>query len=74
MKMNIIIIFFFSIICQKTFWIAKSLQRVSEFFFIAHKDNIIFLSYDTKKFWIAQKFPDSNVTLLPGVFSLWARL
>ena len=70
--MNIIIIIFFSsIICQKTFWIAKSLQCVSEFFFIAHKDIIIFLSYDTKNFRIAQKFPDSNATLLPGFFSLW---
>ena len=36
---------------------------------MVHKDNIIFLSYDSKKFRIAQQFTDSNDTLLPGVFS-----
>ena len=37
-------------------------------FFIVHEDN--FFLYDTKKFWIAQKFTDSNATLLLGFFSL----
>ena len=32
---------------------------------------LFFLSYDTTNFRIAQKFPDSNATLLPGFFSLW---
>ena len=39
-------------------------------FVIVHKDIIIFLSYNTKNFRIAHKFPDSNATLLPGFFSL----
>ena len=43
-------------------------------FFIEHKDIIIFISYDAKNFRIAQKFPDSNATLLPGFFSLWRRV
>ena len=73
--MNIIIYFFyffFNHMPKKTFWIANNLQHVSEIFFIAHKDNIIFLLYDTKKFRIAQKFSDSNATLLSGFFSLRA--
>ena len=52
------------------FQIAKHFLRVSKFFLYIHKDNIIFLSYDTKNFRIAQKFSDSNATLLPGFFSL----
>ena len=78
MKMNIIIFLFFlifySIICQKKHSeLLKVYSVCLNFFFISHKDNIIFLSYDTKNFWIAQKFPDSNATLLPGFFSLCKR-
>ena len=55
--------YYFFIICQ------KKLAGV-KFFFIVHNDDIIFLLYDTKNFRMAQKFPDSNATLLPGIFSL----
>ena len=61
---------FFSIICQKNILNCKNFTACIWNFFIAHKDNNIFLSYDTKIFRIAQKFPDSNATLLPGFFSL----
>ena len=66
MNINVFFIFLFFVqsYAKNTFWIAKSVW----FFFIAHKDNIFFLSYDTKNFRIAQKILDSNATLLPGFF------
>ena len=66
--MNII---FFLSYATKKFWIAKKNSGLWLEISIVHKDNIIHLLYDLKKFRITQQFSDSNSYLASGVISLW---
>ena len=64
-------IFYFILNENKCNSYAKSFPRVSKKISLYIKIILgFFLLYNMKNFWIAQKFPDSNATLLPWFFSL----